>query len=58
MQINIIDTGFDKNKEKAAPVAPVSKIVREEPKKPAAEEYNPWDSFDYAIRTGKSARKK
>ena len=58
MQITIIATGFDKNKEKATPVAPATKFLREEPKKPAAEEYDPWKDFVSPINTGKSARRK
>ena len=59
MQITIIATGFDKNNDKApAAPAPVAKIVREEPKKPVSEEYDPWGDFVSPIRTGKSARKK
>ena len=59
MQITIIATGFDKNNDKA-PVAPApaAKVVREEPKKPVVEEYNPWDDLVSPIRTGKSARRK
>ncbi len=57
MQITIIATGFDKNNDGAAAES-TAKVVKEEPKKVAAEkEYNPWDDLEMPVRTGKSARK-